>query len=207
MLLMAPAELGGWKANSHRHSELWAVKVKKLGMFRPTHCFLDLFCSHKRERIKNSFLFFSFARIISRFSHVQHFVTPCTVARQAPLSMGFSRQEYWSGLSCPSPGDLPHSGTEPMSPALAGGFSTGWATRETLPATNSMKLFIDRKMKSEWCTSALECYPALNHNGIMPVTTVWMDRVDTILRKGRRTEKDKYQKVPLTGIFLKLMQM
>ena len=39
------------------------------------------------------------------------------VAHQAPLSMGFSRQEYWSGLSCPPPGDLPDPGTEPASPA------------------------------------------------------------------------------------------
>ena len=45
-------------------------------------------------------------------------VTPWTVARQAPLSMGFSRQEYWSGLSFPSPGDLPNPGIEPGSPAL-----------------------------------------------------------------------------------------
>ena len=40
-------------------------------------------------------------------------VTPWIVARQAPLSMGFSRQEYWSGLPFPSPGDLPNAGTEP----------------------------------------------------------------------------------------------
>ena len=45
-------------------------------------------------------------------------VTPQTVAHQAPLSMGFSRQEYWSGLPSPSPGDLPDPGTEPGSPAL-----------------------------------------------------------------------------------------
>ena len=54
-------------------------------------------------------------------------VTPWTVALQAPLSMGFSRQESWSGLLCPPPGDLPHLGLEPkslMSPALAGGFFT-----------------------------------------------------------------------------------
>ena len=53
------------------------------------------------------------------------FATPWTVAHQAPLSMGFSQQEYWSGLLFPSPGDLPNPGTEPMSlasPALAGGF-------------------------------------------------------------------------------------
>ena len=44
--------------------------------------------------------------------------TPWTVARQAPLSMGFSRQEHWSGLPCPSPGELPDPGVEPTSPAL-----------------------------------------------------------------------------------------
>ena len=44
--------------------------------------------------------------------------TPWTVARQAPLSMGFSRQEYWSGLPFPSPGDLPDPGIEPGFPAL-----------------------------------------------------------------------------------------
>ena len=44
--------------------------------------------------------------------------TPWTVARQAPLSMGFSRQEYWSGLPFPSPGDLPDPGIETRSPAL-----------------------------------------------------------------------------------------
>ena len=44
------------------------------------------------------------------------FVTPCTVAHRAPLSMGFSRQEYWSGLPCLSVGDLPDPGIEPVSP-------------------------------------------------------------------------------------------
>ena len=46
------------------------------------------------------------------------FLTPETVARQAPLSMEFSRQEYWSGLPLPSPGDLPDQGLEPRSPEL-----------------------------------------------------------------------------------------
>ena len=45
-----------------------------------------------------------------------------TVVHQAPLSMGFSRQDYWSGVPFPSPGDLPNPGIEPTSPALAGGF-------------------------------------------------------------------------------------
>ena len=51
-------------------------------------------------------------------SRVRLFATPWTVARQAPLSMGFSRQEYWSGLPFPSPGDLPNPGIEPGSPVL-----------------------------------------------------------------------------------------
>ena len=51
-------------------------------------------------------------------SHVQLFVTPRTVAHQAPLTMEFSRQEYLSGLSFPSPGDLPDPGIQPRSPAL-----------------------------------------------------------------------------------------
>ena len=57
-------------------------------------------------------------------SHVQLFVTPCTVAHQAPLSMGFFRQEYWNGLPCPPPGDLPDPGIKPISPAQAGKFFT-----------------------------------------------------------------------------------
>ena len=65
--------------------------------------------------------------VLSRFSHVQLFVALWTVARQAPLSMRFSRQEYWSGLPCPPPGDLPYPGIEPASftsLALTGRFFT-----------------------------------------------------------------------------------
>ena len=57
-------------------------------------------------------------------SRVQLFATPGTIARQAPLSMGFSRQEYWNGLPLPPPGDLPHPGIELTSPALEGRFFT-----------------------------------------------------------------------------------
>ena len=61
------------------------------------------------------------------FSHVQLFATLWPVAHQAALSMGFSRQEHWSGLPCSPPADLPDLGIEPrslMSPALAGRFFT-----------------------------------------------------------------------------------
>ena len=72
------------------------------------------------------------------FSHhvvFNSFATTWTVAHQAPLSMGFSRQEYWSGLPHPPPGDLPDPGPEPTplkSPALPGGLFTTSATREAL---------------------------------------------------------------------------
>ena len=67
------------------------------------------------------------ACVLSCFSRVWLFATPWAIARQTPLSMGFSRQEYWSGLPCPPPGDLLDPGIKPtslLSPALAGGFFT-----------------------------------------------------------------------------------
>ena len=57
-------------------------------------------------------------------SHVRLFVTPWTAACQTPLTMKYSRQEYWSGKPFPSPGDLPYSGIKPASPALVDGFFT-----------------------------------------------------------------------------------
>ena len=73
--------------------------------------------------------------VLSRFSCVWFFVTPWTLTCQAPLFMGFSKQEYWNGLLCPPPGDLPNPGMEPvshMSLALAGRFFITNATWETL---------------------------------------------------------------------------
>ena len=67
------------------------------------------------------------AYLLSHFSGVQLFVTSWTVAHQVPLSMKFSKQEYWSGLLLPTPRHLPDPGIEPMSlvsPALAAGFFT-----------------------------------------------------------------------------------
>ena len=79
----------------------------------------------------------------SRFSRVRLFATLWTVARQAPLSMGFSRQEYWSGLPCLPPGDLPNPGMEPLpltSPALAGRFFTTSTTWEALAESSTRPL-------------------------------------------------------------------
>ena len=68
--------------------------------------------------------------MLSHFRHIQLFGTLCTAACQAPLTIGFSMQEYWSGLLCPSSGDLPDPGIEPTSPALADGFFTTSASWE-----------------------------------------------------------------------------
>ena len=68
--------------------------------------------------------------MLNHFSRIQLFVTLWTGARQALLSVGFCRQEYWSGLPCPLTGDLPDPGIEPVSPALASGFFTTSTTWE-----------------------------------------------------------------------------
>ena len=92
---------------------------------------------------KNVFVSYTFLLVTVRFlsislvhfSPVQLFATLWTIAYQAPLSKGFSWQEYWSGFPCPPPGDLPNPGIKPeslISLALPGGFFTTTATWETL---------------------------------------------------------------------------
>ena len=90
---------------------------------------------------------------------------PWTVAPQAPLSMGFSRQEYWSRLPCPSLGDLPKAGIKPVSlssPALAGVFFTTSTTWETPPLiTDPINLYLSsgpwglNKIEHVWCLKQL----------------------------------------------------
>ena len=67
------------------------------------------------------FIYFILYVPVKLLSHVRLFATPWTIAHQAPLSMGFSKQEYWSGLPCPPPRDLPNPGIEPRSSALQAG--------------------------------------------------------------------------------------
>ena len=77
----------------------------------------------RAKSIKTNFSPFAtsaYAVLCAVLSHVQFFATPCTVALQAPLSKEFSRQEYWSGLPFPPPGDHPDLGMEPTSPAVPG---------------------------------------------------------------------------------------
>ena len=94
------------------------------GLYSPQTCKE----SDTTERLSLSLSTFSFhICYILLFSHsvvLDSFVTPWTVAHQNPLSTGFPREEYWSGLPFPSPEDLPDSGIGPVSPALAGGSLT-----------------------------------------------------------------------------------
>ena len=81
--------------------------------------------------------------MLSCFSRVQLFAVPCTVAQQTPLSTGFSRQEYWSGLPRPPPGAPPSPGVEPaslMSPSFTGGFVTPSATWRASLVAQSAKI-------------------------------------------------------------------
>ena len=105
---------------------------------------------------------------------VRLLATPWTAARQAPLSMGVSRQEHWSGLRCPSPADLPDSGIKPVSlisPALAGWFFTTSSTWEALlshttpfiPVTEQITAYNDPTMVQALLLSAdCESYMARN---------------------------------------------
>ena len=77
-------------------------------------------------------------------------VTPCTVAHQAPLSMGFPRQEYWSGLPFPPPEDLPYPEMEPVSPALVGGFFTAEPSgKPNINGKKALKLEINPRCPSK----------------------------------------------------------
>ena len=98
---------------------------------------------------------------VKSLSHVQLFATLWTVAHQAPLSMGFTRQEYWSGVPFPSPGDLPDPGIEPWPPALQAdalpceppGKPTGWHGSDQIPPF----LFLPHETFYSWSNEDLRC--------------------------------------------------
>ena len=85
-------------------------------------------------------------------SCVSDFAAPWTVAHQAPLSMGFSKQEHWSGLPLPSPGNLAHPGTEsesPPSPVSAGRFFTTAPPEKPIVAENLLNVVKDEYLQKE----------------------------------------------------------
>ena len=111
--------------------------------------------------------------MLSCFSHVRLFATPLTVACQAPLSMGFSWQEYWSGLPFPSPGDLYNSGIKPespVSPALQIDF---------LPLSHYPALFLGFSCFTEWSSPDTLLLPHL-----FPGTLGYLSNPKTFLPLG-----------------------
>ena len=107
---------------------------------------------------------------------------PLDCSLHAPLSLGFSRQEYWSGLPCPPPGDLPDPGVEPrslMSPAVAGGFfiiSATWEVQRSLLKSgyfqeNSIFFFPVREKDNQLCYIS----PSVMVNCLCPLVWAMMD--------------------------------
>ena len=84
---------------------------------------------------------------VKLLSRVRLFATQWTVAHQAPPSMGFSKQEYWSGLPFPSPGDLPDPGIEPRSPALQADALTSEPPGKPKKLVNALKFFSLQTLK------------------------------------------------------------
>ena len=115
---------------------------------------------------------------VQSLSFVWLFATLSTVACQFPLSTGFFRQEYWSGLPCPPPGDLPNPGIQPMSltsPALAGRFFTA---NPYIYIWNNQKNYFFRKHKME-----LSYDPAIPLLNIYPEKTIiWKDTCSLMFR-------------------------
>ena len=106
--------------------------------------------------------------VLSHFNHVGLFVTPWTVASQAPLFMGFSRQEYWSGLLCPPPGDRPNPGiklTSLVSPALqADSFPTEPPGK---PCKEYMRILIESTQPGTWHTVWIKYMLVITRNIIL----------------------------------------
>ena len=99
--------------------------------------------------------------LFSLLNHVPFFATPWPVAHQAPLSVAFPREEYWSGLPFPSPGDLPGSGIKPISPVLQVDFFYHCAAREAHIYTYNIYVYII--LFHYWLLQDIEysplCYP------------------------------------------------
>ena len=140
--------------------------------------------------------------------------TPWTVARQAPLSMRFFRQEYWIGLPFPSPGDLSNPGIKPMSPALQmdslsseppgkpkntgvgilsflqGNFPTQESTQGLLHCRQILYQLSYQRSPKMCNVSTMEYYSAIK-NEIIPFAATWIDLEMVILSEVSQTEKEK----------------
>ena len=146
---------------------LWHKNLIK--NFIPNLNFLQQPCSHLQE-------VFLWKVKVKSLSRVRLFATPWTAASQAPLSMEFSRHEYWSGVPLPSPGDLTDSGIEPRSPALQA------------DALSSKPLSLDLKKKKKsrnFCSFQLETKAYINprwHSLLLPCSgsRIWISNEESL---------------------------
>ena len=114
--------------------------------------------------------------MLSCFNCVQLCVISWAVAHHAPLSMGFSRQEYWSGLPCPPPGDLPNPGIEPgslISCALASRFFTTSATLTAIGHYFSLLCSIPFVCLYNMVTMEMQCLDLCFKEGLVPSAVTW----------------------------------
>ena len=120
------------KENAHNHLSS-PLPFLIISFFATREFITSAICSYNKMLLSLEKVIACMSCVLSCFSHVWLFETLWTVACQTPLSMGFSREEYWSGLPCPTLGDLPSPGIESASPValtLARGFFTTGATWE-----------------------------------------------------------------------------
>ena len=145
-----PRDGGAWWAAVYGVAQSW-TRLKWLSSSSSINILITLLLCIMYNDLKSAFpvqvisimsrFVFQFV-VVSPLSLVWRFDILWTVAHQAPLSMGFPRQEYWSGLSCPSPGDLPSPRMELMSPVLAGRFFTAEPPGKPLYPTVYSKFFL-----------------------------------------------------------------
>ena len=133
-----PMDRGAWWATVHVVTKSWAWRRNST-------------CTHNASLV--TFCYPHSVSSVQSLSHVQLFVTPWTVTHQVPLSMGFPRQEYWSGLQFSSPGDLPEQKIKLVSPAWQEGSLPHWATKEDFNLPYIYILCINNKLTAKMSTS------------------------------------------------------
>ena len=134
----------------HKSGNYWILEPRKYFVFCTLVLGKHVAVLHL-EMYTKSYMNILTTCVLSHFSHVWPFVTQWTTALQAPLSMGFSRQEHWSVLPFFSSGDLPDTRIKPTSlssPALAGGFFTASATQWT--QTKNILLVTQTNPDTKW---------------------------------------------------------
>ena len=132
--LLCPDFASGHFSSASKPLRPWALTSESPQFKSQLFCLGTLCTSYYLNISQLSYFIFEKVKVKS-LSCVRLFVTPWTVAHQAPLSIGFSRQEYWSGLPFPSPGDLPDPEIEPGSSTLQA---------DTLPSEPPGKPFFER---------------------------------------------------------------